>query len=222
MDIWRIINSVLRRWWLIVILTVFLGIIGYFINIYSAQTIYSANTTMYVLNKDRVEGQTLSSSDLYVSQSLITQYSGIFYSRAVSTAAAEELNMYHISDKMLASMVSISSEKNSNILVVTAVSPDPNLAAAAANAMSNEFILLIKDITKSDFIGIIDEAQVPAIPDNNNGLLKTLLFVFGGIVIALGIIYLLEYFDTTIRSSEIIEENLKLRVIGIIPEHDIS
>lgn len=222
MEIRRIIYALVRRWWIILLLVVLCGGTGYYLNVMCAQTLYSADTTLYFLNKDKVEaGQALSTQDLSMSQTLANQYSGIFYSRSVTSAAAKTLDNYLISEKRLASMVNISSEKDSILLTIDAVSPDPKIAAAAANAMANEFIALIGSITKSDFIGVLDEAQVPKIPIPNHGALKTLLFIFGGLVMALGIIYLLEYFDTTVRSSEDVEDHLKLRVIGIIPEHDI-
>ncbi|MDJ0304957.1 Wzz/FepE/Etk N-terminal domain-containing protein [Dehalobacter sp.] len=222
MEIRRIVYSVVRKWWLIILLVILSGGTGYYFNVISTQTAYSADTTLYVLNRDKVEaGQALSSQDLTMSQTLLTQFSGIFYSRSVTTAAADELKAYNISPNMLGSMVSISSEKDSNLLTIRAMAPTPELAAAAANAMANEFISQIRTITKSDFIGILDAAQVPAHPIPNNGLMETFLWMLIGLIISLGIIFVIEYFDTTVRSAEDIETCLKIRVIGIIPEHDI-
>ncbi len=223
MEIRRILYSVARKWWLMVILVLLSGGIGSYLNIFLPQPMYKADTTLYVLNQDKVlAGQALTTYDLAISQQLVTQYSGIFYSRAVTSAASKSLVNYNISQKMLASMASISSEKGSNLLTINAIAPDPELAAAAANAMANEFISKIHTLTKSDYIGILDQAQVPVRSIPNNGFLKTLLFVFGGLVIALGIIYVIEYFDKTVRSAEAVEDYLKLRVIGIIPEHGIQ
>lgn len=223
MDLKRIFYSVTRKWWLVLILAVLSGGIGYYLNIFSYQPMYKADTTLYVLNKDKVlAGEALDTYDLAISQKLIAQYSGIFYSRSVTSEAANDLENFKIPHTMLAKMVRISSEEESNLLIIEAVAPDPEFSAAAANVMANQFITKIRTLTNSNYIGILDRAEVPVSPIPNNALLKTILFIFGGLVIALGIIYVIEYFDTTVRSAENVEDHLKLRVIGIIPELDIS
>lgn len=222
MDIRRILYAVVRKWWIIAITVSLFGGAGYYINIVLAPTIYRTDTTLYVLNRSKIdEGQSLSTSDLILSQSFVKQYSGIFDSRTVNQATARRLSGYNISEQMIPAMVQMSNQKDSNLLTIKATAPDPKMAADIANAMAEEFILQIRLITKSDFIGVLDEAQVPERPASNNGFIKTIIFIFGGLIIALGIIYLIEYFDTTVRSAEEVEELLNMRVIGIIPEHDI-
>ncbi|EQB22193.1 lipopolysaccharide biosynthesis [Dehalobacter sp. UNSWDHB] len=222
MEVRRILLSVIHKWWLIILLAAVGGAIGYYQYFLTAQTLYSANTTLYALNKDKIaSGQTISTQDLSVSQGVVRQYSGIFYSRSVAEAAAKRITDFNVSGAELASMVTISSAEDSTVLTVRAEASDPKIAAAAANAMADEFISQIRTITNSDFIGILDPAQPPDNPIPNNGLKKTLLYFLGGIVVALGIIYVIEYFNTSVRSAEDIEEGLNLRVVGIIPEHDI-
>lgn len=222
MKIRNIIYLAMRKWWIIVLFAILGGGIGFYQSIYSVQTLYSSDATLYALNKDKLQsGQTLSTQDLSVSQAVVRQYSGIFYSRSVTEAAAVKLEEYNVSASMLSSMVQITSQEDSTVLKVSAVAPDPELAAAAANAMAEEFIIQIRAITNSDFIGVLDRALPQEYPIQSNGIKKMILFLFGGVVIALGIIYLLLYFDTRVHSVEDIEDSLQLRVIGIIPEHDI-
>jgi capsular polysaccharide biosynthesis protein len=222
MEIRRILYAVVRKWWLIILLAGIGGGIGYYLNVFLSHPIYSADTKLYVLNLNKVQtGQILNTQDIALSQQLVKQYSGIFYSRSVTSAAAKALVDYNITERMLASMIQLSNQEDSNILTITARAPDPVLAAAVANAMGNEFNSLIRTLTKSDYIGILDEAQVPLQPIPSNGMKKALLWMLAGVVLALAIIYVIEYFDTRVRSAEEIEKVLELNVIGIIPEYDI-
>jgi Capsular polysaccharide biosynthesis protein len=222
MEIRLILYAVARKWWLIILLAGLGGGIGYYLNVYSAHSIYSADTKLYVLNRDKVlTGQILNSQDIAMSQQLVKQYSGIFYSRSVTSAAAKELADYGLSESMIASMVELSNKEDSNLLTIKARASDPVLAAAIANAMGKEFNSLIRTLTQSDYIGILDEAQVPLQPIPNNGMMKVLIWILAGVVSALAIIYFIEYFDTTVRSAEEIEKGLGLNIIGIIPEYDI-
>lgn len=221
MEIWRVVHAIKRKWWLILILALLGGTIGYYLFVYSAVTTYSASSTLYVLNRDKlVAGESLSVSDINASQQLLMQYSGIFYSQAVASEAIKELDGYGVTAEQLSSMVSIESSESSNLLTIVAVSQDPQLSVAAANAMGQAFIVQINNLTQSNNTGFLDRAKAP-IESHNDGTMKIIVLVLIGIIAAISITYLIEYFDTSIHSAEEIENSLKLRVIGIIPEHDI-
>ncbi|MCG1024360.1 Wzz/FepE/Etk N-terminal domain-containing protein [Dehalobacter sp.] len=221
MEIRQLLNAVIRKWWLVVVLAIFGGGIGYYSFMYDVQPMYSASTTLYVLNQDKVTaGQTLNISDITMGQQLLQQYSGIFNSHTVAVQAAKYTNDI-LSPDQIASMIEISNDKNSNILTLTATSSDPKLSITVSNAMGRAFIEQIKTMTKADYINVLDRAQI-AIPVDNNGIQKALICILFGMFFSVCIIYVIEYFDTTVRSAEDIVNGLKLQVIGIIPEHDIQ
>lgn len=222
MEIRRIWYSIVRKWWLIVLLAILGGGIS-FMSVSATKPIYQAETTLYIMNRDKVltTGQSLNSQDIAVSQQMVRQYSEIISSRLVTTAVARDVKNYNLTENQILSMVNITSNKDSNILTISALSPDPTAAAAVANATGREFTTQIRQLTNSDNVGILDEALIPNYPVSNNGSKKVLLGLLTGLMVALGIIYIIEYFDTTVRSVQDIEKGLKVRVIGIIPEHDI-
>jgi capsular polysaccharide biosynthesis protein len=225
MEIKRLFYSAIRKWWLILLLAVLGGSVGYYVYVFSTIPMYTANTTLYALNRDKVlAGQAPTTQDIAMSQQVILQYSGIFYSKTVAAVAAKELEpyRYHISDEALTSMSRIYSQKDVNLLTVSATSIDPEIAATVANAMGSAFASQMREFLQTDFIGVLDEARVPLRPVASGGAKKVLMMIVAGIVAACGIIYVLEYFDTTIRSAEEIEEHLKMRIIGIIPDHDVK
>jgi len=41
-----------------------------------------------------------------------------------------------------------------------------------------------------------------------------------GVVLSFGVVFVMYYFDTTIKSSEVVEEKLGLPVIGIVPKEE--
>lgn len=221
MEIRRIFYSVVRKWWLVVLLTVLGGGVG-FQSMYFAKPMYQADTTLYIMNRDKVTtGQSLNSQDIAVSQQLVRQYSEIISSRLVTSAVAKDVQKYNLTESQILSMVKIASNKDSNILTISALSSDPTVAAAVANATGREFTTQMHQLTNSNNVGILDVALVPYSPISNNGSKKVILGLLIGLTVAFGIIYIIEFFDTTVRSVEDIERGLKVRVIGIIPEHNI-
>jgi len=218
-EIRRIFYSVARKWWLILFLAILGGGIG-FLNVYYTKPVYQANTTMYIMNLDKVStnAESLKSSDITLSQQLVRQYYEIIYSRSVISAVAQEVKEYNLSEGEILSMVSIDSKLDSNVFTISARGSDPNITAAVANATGRAFSAQIRQLSNSDNVGILDEALIPNYPVNNKGTQKVLLGILTGLMVALGIIYFIEYFDTTVRSAEDIEKGLGVCVIGIIPE----
>lgn len=222
MEIRRIIYSLFRKWWLILLLAILGGGIG-FLKVYYTKPMYQADTTMYIMNFDKVltEGQELKSSDITLSQQLVRQYYEIIYSRSVTSAVSQEVKEYNLSENEILSMVSIVSKTDSNVFTISARGLDPNIVADVANATGRAFSKKIRELSNSNNVGVLDEAQVPNHPLNKKGMQEVLLGILTGIMVAFGITYFIEYFDTTVRSAEDIELALKISVIGIIPEHDI-
>ncbi|HWQ89322.1 MAG TPA: Wzz/FepE/Etk N-terminal domain-containing protein [Desulfitobacteriaceae bacterium] len=223
MEIKQYFYALVRKWWLLAILVALGGLLSY-LSVVLAPPMYKADSTLYIMNRSKVltTGQTITSQDLVVSQLLVKQYTAVIYSRSVISAVAQALDNQSITEENILSMIGITSETDSNILTISAQWYDPVVAAEVANHTGQEFVNQIRKLTNSDNISILDEAVVPDTPVSNKKSLKVLIGLLAGFLIAAGSIYVMEYFDTTVRSVEDIEKSLGLRVIGIIPEHDIA
>ena len=138
----------------------------------------------------------------------------------MTSAVSQEVKEYNLSADAILSMVSIASQEKSNIFIISATSSNPTIAAAVANAMGRIYLRQIRELSNSNNVGILDQALVPKYPINKKGT-EIYLGILSGLMIAFGIIYVIEYFDTTVRSVEDIEKGLNLSVIGIIPERNI-
>lgn len=226
MDIKRLLIALWRKAWIILILAVLGGGTVFYLIPKPVPT-YQANTTLYVLNMEKIlqKGQTLSTNDLNYSLQLVQNFSQLIKSRRVTSEAVRILKtsgMNYVNEDMLNSMVSLGTQKDSNIIVISAIGPDPQMTAMVSNAMSRAFVDTLNALTNSKSIDILDEAKAPKSPLQNDYNKKIEVGFLMGIFLGFGIIYLQELFDTAVRSAEDIEEGLNLRVIGIIPEHRIK
>lgn len=223
MEIKRLFHAYIRKLWLLILLSVIGGSIAGYISLYRITPVYQAETTLYIVNRDKTQllGESLNYNDVVTGRRLVQDYSEIIRSRSVITPALRELTDYNLNEIMLDAMTTVDLKDESNVLVISATWPEAKTATAAANAMSRAFIEKISEITNSDSIGILDEALVPDYPIPISHAKNILIGLLAGFAIAFGTIYVIELFDTTIRSAEDVEHGLKLHVIGIIPEHDI-
>lgn len=227
MDIQRLLKALWRKAWIIIILGAMGGGIAYYSVISKYVPQYEAKTTLYVLNIDKVlqKGQSLTSSDLNSTRELVTNFSELIKSRRVTSKAVDLLKdsaASNIDESVLNSIVSLGTQQESNIFVVSAVWTDPQTSALVSNAMSRAFVDTLNGLTNSKTIDILDGASIPDSPLPNNMNKKILIGIIAGIMLGFGIIYLQELFDTTIRAAEDIEQGLNLGVIGIIPLHQIK
>ncbi|RPJ78649.1 MAG: polysaccharide biosynthesis tyrosine autokinase, partial [Deltaproteobacteria bacterium] len=66
-------------------------------------------------------------------------------------------------------------------------------------------------------VWVIDAAETPEYPAKPRKKLNILLGIFFGIFGGIGLAFFIEYLDNTIKSSEDVEENLHIPVLGVIP-----
>ena len=78
----------------------------------------------------------------------------------------------------------------------------------------------IQEIYNLENVAIIDKAEVAKEPYNVNYVKDNIIYLLAGIVLSFGTIFIIYYFDTSIKSSEIIENKLGLTVIGVVPKED--
>jgi capsular exopolysaccharide synthesis family protein len=71
-------------------------------------------------------------------------------------------------------------------------------------------------------IRIADKARVPASPSSPNKKRNLLLALFLGLFGGMGIAYLLEYFDNSVKTSEDVERSVGLPTLGTIPEFSVE
>lgn len=218
MGLKELLASFKRKWWLIVLLVLVGGAIGFLSNLF-IKPVYKAETVLCIMQTNTATP--LKEEDLLMGQYLIKQYSDILSSNTVLSAIKNNLSEYQLSEGALSSMIKTSGNKDSNVFVIEVKASHPEEAAAVANTAAQQFINHLNKITNYKHIGVLDRATVPEKPDQNKTqavFLCTLL----GFMIALCIIFITEYFDTSIRSAEEIENELNIQVIGIIPDNHIS
>lgn len=123
---------------------------------------------------------------------------------------------YQLSVDELKSMVTISSQQNSQVFSINVKSKDPKLAADVANEVADVFKDKIGGFMKINNVSIIDSAKANKKPVSPNTKLFTLagLLVLGGLTF----LYMLikELADTTIKSPDEVSQLFFMTNLGVI------
>lgn len=114
--------------------------------------------------------------------------------------------------------ISIVGSEKSPIYTISYSSMSEDGITEIINAVSNEFTEYIKRIVPETKPKVIDEVRVVPITPNKNKLVIVMFAI--GLVLAIGLILVLDYLDDTVKSKDRLEKLLPIPVIGEIPKHE--
>jgi len=198
--------------WIIasIILVILIG------NIYTTITrvpMYRSNTTILLVGSNEKVNQ----NDVSLNNNLVTTYSEIIKSRKVLTKVINNLKLEY-SVEELSNHITVGTKTDTQIITVTVSDKDPKKSKDIADEVSEVFAKEIKAIYRLDNVAIIDYAVLAEKPYNITYLKDNVIYFAIGLVLSCAVIFIMFYFDTTIKSTESIEEKLGLNVLGVVPE----
>ncbi|HWQ88597.1 MAG TPA: Wzz/FepE/Etk N-terminal domain-containing protein [Desulfitobacteriaceae bacterium] len=218
---WEVIR---KRWLILIALPLIAALTSGIISFYILKPVYQASTTLIVGKKaedisQALMGQILDYNVLQANLQLAKTYGEIAKSRTVEQSVIEKLDL-QMTVAELDKQVLINPVKNTEILEIQVNNTNRQLAAAIANAMAEEFSAAVIEIKKVDSVSIVDEALAPIQPVKPNKMQNILIAFLVGLMAAVGLAFLLEYLDNTIKTSDEAENILGIPVLGLIPLYD--
>lgn len=207
-----------KRMWLIILLIILCVAISAIFSYFVLAPEYQAFTTLMIGKPKSYQNMDnrLEYNDLLLNQKLVSTYAELVKMRVVADEVIANLEL-DISYKDFREKVNVNLVKDTEIIKLEVIDRDPVLAAEIANETAQVFMQSVKDIIKVENVKVIDKAQVPDIPikprPKLNMAIASVLGLMGGIFLG----FLLEYLDSTIKTSDDVEKYLDLPVIGIIP-----
>lgn len=187
------------------------GTISYFL----LTPVYESSTQILV-NQKKSENQ-LDSNQIQSNIDMINTYSVIIKSPAILEKVIDELDL-KLSVEQLSGKITINSQENSQVFSLTVQDSNPTQAVEIANTVSSTFQKEIKDIMNVDNVSILAKAEIKENPTpvKPSPLLNIAIAVVVGLMAGIGLAFLLEYMDNTIRDEKDIETLLDLPLLGSI------
>ena len=212
----ELFNYFLSKLYIIAIITVIVCVLGN-IYLFCFQKPLYKSTTKLVLVSESNNNTGITQSDVLLNTNLISTYSEIVKSRNVLSKVINNLDLDY-SYEELSNNITVSSITNTQLIKVDVSDEDNELAKEIANEIAIVFPKEVKRIYKIQNIKVVDKAILAKIPYNINAVKQNILYLGVGIVLGLGIVFIMFYFDTSIKDVKTVEEKLGLTVLGVVPK----
>lgn len=161
-------------------------------------------------------GEAITQNDINLNSKLVATYREIIKSKTVLKDVINTLDLEYTT-KELYRNITVSTVADTEMISITVKSLNAEEAAKVANKLAEIFSDNIKEIYNIENISIIDKAEIESVPTNINVVKQLIIYFLIGFVVACGIVFVLFYFDTTLKDASQIEK-MGFVVLTSIPE----
>ncbi|MGE7940072.1 YveK family protein [Bacillus paramycoides] len=209
-----------KRIALILIIPIGFALISGIVSYYFMTPIYQTSTQILV-NQKKQDEKFIEFNEVQTNLQLTNTYKVIIKSPVILNQVKEKLGL-NIKIDQLKNEISIGNEKDSQIIVVTVQDENAYLARDIANATAEVFKGEVAKIMNVDNVTVLSKAEVAEnqSPIKPHSMLNVAIAFVVGLMASVGLTFLLEYLDNTVKKEEDVESLLGLPVLGIVARMD--
>jgi len=217
----ELFDTLKKRWAIILstllVATIISGIVSYFV----ITPEYKSSTQILVSQQNQEDVSLYGSNAVQTNIQLINTYPDIIKSGTILEKVKEELKL-DMSVSALASKINVATNQGSLIMTVSVTDTNPKKALQIANKIAEVFKKENEKLMKVDNVSILSLAddQENQSPISPNPPLNITIAAVVGLLIGIGLAFLLEYLDNTVKTEQDIEKLLELPVLGAITTID--
>lgn len=216
----ELLETLKKRFIMIVVITMTAVLVSGVVSYFFLTPIYQASTQI-LINQEKSEQSLYSAGELQTNLQLINTYNVIIKSPVILDKVSDELKL-GMTAAQLNSKITVASEADSQVVNVSVQDADPNMAADIANKTAAVFQKEIITIMNVDNVSVLAKATVAEnqSPIKPQPLLNIAIAFVVGLMAGVGVAFLLEYFNNTIKNEQDIEKILGLPILGVIATID--
>ena len=190
-------------------------------DVFFKKPLYTTYTTIVLVKDDSnkksnyYETDTIDQNDINLNQKLVSTYRQIIKSKLVLNQVIDELKLSYTFPEMNRK-VTVDALEDTEILKVSVTDRSAKMSAKIANEISKVFEAEVTKIYKLSNVSIIDKAEEPTSRSNNTLIRDIVLAIILGVVGGGGLIFIIFYFDDSIRNIDEIDNDIGIPLIGKI------
>ncbi len=180
--------------------------------------IYESSASIILTGfSDEKESSKINTNDLNINQKLIATYQEITKSRKVLTQVIQDLDLVY-DVNTLAEQVRVTGKKDTEIIVIYVRNTDAELAYKITEKIAEVFSKEVKSIYNVSNVSLLDAPIINNHSSNMSTSKVLVMALIGGFLLSLIVVFIVYYFDNTIKNANQVEDKIGVPVLGSIPD----
>ena len=211
----EIIDAVKKRWKIIALCTLIATLLSGIFSFFIIAPTYEASTKVFI-GKEESSVENYNYNDITMYQKLLKTYSELIKTKDLINRSITN-SEYELEVEDVLNNVSVTTVSDTQMIQIAYKSTSPNIAKNMLENITNEFITTAQELVPNGNVRVLETVELPEEPVAPNKKMNIAIAFILGMMVGLGIVFLLEYLDNTYKNKEQLEKDLDIPVLGIIP-----
>lgn len=214
--------QLLRSRWLIICVTIVVAVSGSVALTLLTTPLYQASTRLFVSTNSSSSTNEIYQGTLF-SQQRVISYTKLIMGETLARRTIDKLDL-DIGATALQAKVKASAPPDTVLIDVTVLDESAVRARDIADALSDEFVVMVGELetpeagARPDARVVVEQhASIPANPVIPKPTRNISIGVALGVLLGIGLAFLRDRFDNTIKSRQILEQIADVGLVGTIP-----
>ena len=220
-DIGRILIELKKFWKFIAAITLVFGIVAAVFSMVFITPMYRSETKIYLKPEMRTDVSGIDTTSINANSMMINNYMVMLKGDILMGKVAKEVNEKYTEENItktyIKNSVNVSNENNTEMIMLAAVTEDPELSKLIVDTTFTNFSKQMKKELNLDNILVVDKARADDKPVSPNIMKNTVLGLLLGLISALGLVALKVITDKRLRTKEEAEAYLGIPVLATVP-----
>lgn len=214
------IFEILKRKWKIILVFALTSTLVASIALFLLITPQYESTTKVFIGKEESQQEGYNILDIQMYQKLLKTYAEIIKTEDLVKSAIDKTGL-EIKPKEAVENLTVLSLADTQIIEIKYKSSSPEGAVKLISAIKDEFVKLSTELVPNGNVQVIEEPRFPLSAVSPNKSMGLIIAMVLGIFMGIGVIFLIEFMDSTYKNKDILEQELNISVLGIIPKIDL-
>lgn len=212
-----IVDVLTKRWKMILSITLAATLISAVVSFFLIAPKYEARTKLFIGKENtQTQDQSYNNNDVQMYQKLLKTYAEVIQTKDLVGQAVNS-NDLDLKEEDVLKSLTVTPRADTQILEISYINVDPVIAQEVVESVTKNFINYSTELIPNGNVKIIESVRVPEKPVSPNKKMNIVIAFLLGLMVSVGLSFLIEFMDNTFKTKEHIENILDLPAIGVIP-----